>query len=355
MFRKKPIPETVLFPHWVHSTTPPPLAPEPDRADALIRDVTGGRIQKEAYPNHARVELTVSCHDCDAIPKVPNAGDVIEENGVRVQVMHNGLRIAEGSYLGSWTTEIIRRLKGHHEPQEELLFSEVLRHVAPGGVMAELGANWAWYSLWFHHAVPDAVNWMLEPNPHNLEAGKRNFALNGFTGHFLQAVSGQRSAAGKRFYCAEDGRVIHVRQLSVDDLLDSEGIARLDLLHADIQGAEYETLLGAERSVAAGRLRFVFLSTHHYAISGDPQAHQRCIAFLKAHGASILAEHSVSESFSGDGLIVASFDPADRAIALPPISRNLPRFSLWPEPEYDLAIAARRVGPFTRLRVRLGL
>jgi len=39
----------------------------------------------------------------------------------------------------------------------------------------------------------------------------------------------------------------------------------------------------------------------------------------------------VAESFSGDGLIVASFDDRDRWLRLPPISRAVPEFSglLW--------------------------
>ena len=39
-------------------------------------------------------------------------------------------------------------------------------------------------------------------------------------------------------------------------------------------------------------------------------------------GGVILAEHSVDESYSGDGLIVASFRASDREIRLPVLSRN---------------------------------
>lgn len=55
--------------------------------------------------NQARVEMTVRCRDCEAIPKVPEAGHVLMENDTRVQVMHNGLRVVADGYYGAWTTE----------------------------------------------------------------------------------------------------------------------------------------------------------------------------------------------------------------------------------------------------------
>ena len=36
---------------------------------------------------------TISCNDCDNIPKVLNAGEIVVENGIEYQVMHNGLKI----------------------------------------------------------------------------------------------------------------------------------------------------------------------------------------------------------------------------------------------------------------------
>jgi FkbM family methyltransferase len=69
---------------------------------------------------------------------------------------------------------------------------------------------------------------------------------------------------------------------------------------------------GMTRLLDEGRLRVLFLSTHGHAISGDHQTHEKCLAWLKAKGAHIIAEHSVAGSYSGDGLIVASFDSALR-------------------------------------------
>jgi hypothetical protein len=58
------------------------------------------------------------------------------------------------------TTEIVKRLWGHHEPQEEKVFHEVLKQIRPGGVMIELGAYWGYYSLWFHKNIVRATNYL---------------------------------------------------------------------------------------------------------------------------------------------------------------------------------------------------
>jgi hypothetical protein len=74
----------------------------------------------------------------------------------------------------------------------------------------------------------------------------------------------------------------------------------------------------------------MFISTHHESISGSPFTHSDCIDILKNLGAIILVEHEIHESFSGDGLIVSSFDPEDAKISLPSISRNTSDNSLFP-------------------------
>ena len=78
-----------------------------------------------------------------------------------------------------------------------------------------------------------------------------------------------------------------------------------------------------------GQLRFVFVSTHHHLISGSRTTHDDCVSLLTDLGAVILVDHSIAESFSGDGLIVASFKVEDSTLKLPEISRNSVQNSLF--------------------------
>jgi hypothetical protein len=99
--------------------------------------------------------------------------------------------------------------------------------------------------------------------------------------------------------------------MSLAQILDHAGVSRADILVSDIQGAETK-MLEAALTILADRVRFLVLSTHHESISGDSRTHQRCLQLIQQCGGHIIAEHSVDESFSGDGLIAASFEPADR-------------------------------------------
>jgi FkbM family methyltransferase len=209
--------------------------------------------------------------------------------------------------------------------------------------MLELGSFWAYYSLWFKKAVPDGTCFLIEPDPHYLEVGRRNFAINGMDGRFRNLSIGASSSPPKHFKCESDGIERPIPCVSVDDFLATEAIDRVDVLLADIQGAELEMLRGSTRSIENNRIRFALISTHHHSMSGDPLMHQRCRDFVLERGGTILAEHSVAESFSGDGLIAVSFDTTNCHLAPIPISYNRASHSLFREQEYDLQAAWTRI------------
>jgi FkbM family methyltransferase len=301
-----------------------------------------------------RIALTTAVRDTDVIAKVPDAGTVTERDGIRVQVMHNGVVVREGCYHGAWMTEIIRQLEGHHEPQEELAFHKVLERLTadtPSPTMIELGSFWAYYSLWAKHAIPATRVILVEPDLGNLEVGLQNMKLNRVEASAaLHAAIGSRHDASVSMIWESDGRRHKTRQVSVDGLIDELGIKQIDLLLCDVQGAEVDALRGAANALAAGRVRFLVISTHHHQITGDPLTHQRCVELLLDAGVHFIAEHSVSESCSGDGLIVVSTDRRDVDMrASVSIARS--RDTIFGELEWDLAKARRRSAQFTR-RVR---
>lgn len=240
-----------------------------------------------------RVATTSNGQDTAYIPKVENAGETLESReGVSIQIMHNGVKVLTDQYYGSFTSQIIRELKGHHEPQEEKVFYEVLQRIKANGTMLELGCYWSYYSLWFHKAIANAQNYMVEPSQSNLEIGQQNFALNQYDGIFEQAYIGD---------------TVELSQLppivTVDWLLEHFGIAELELLHSDIQGSEYAMLKGATHALTNKTIRFLFISTHSNLI------HYQCLNHLKRLDYHIIAQHTLPESFSVDGLIVASAKP----------------------------------------------
>jgi FkbM family methyltransferase len=285
-----------------------------------------------------RIAMTVSCKDADYIPKVKGAGGIKTIKGKKYQVMHNGLLVELGGYFDEWMATIITQLDGHHEPQEEKLFYEVVNRLPKGSSMIELGAYWAYYSLWFNRAVKDAQNYCCEPDPVNLALGKRNAKINELKNmEFIAAAAGKNDGEMISFTPQEGGRPdVTVPIRSIDGIVEEYGIEKLGLAHMDVQGAELSALEGALESIKSGKIRFLFVSTHHYTISGEILMHEKCLELIKNYGGHIVAEHAIHESFSGDGLIVASFSEEDKNWTVP-ISANRMQDGLFRPYNRDLA------------------
>ena len=174
--------------------------------------------------------------------------------------------------------------RGVHEPQEELVFEEVIRVLPENPVMLELGAYWSFYSLSLLSKRPNAACHMVEPDSRNLIAGLINFKLNERTGRFTQvAVSSHRSWWH--------------RTISVDSYCETWNLVHLDILHVDIQGYESAMLDGAQTMLSEGRVDHVFISTHSNSL------HHECRLKLENYGYVIRLSIDLDESYSFDGLL----------------------------------------------------
>lgn len=211
--------------------------------------------------------------------------------------MHNGVKVILGGYHGKWMEVIISSLKGHHEPQEEKVFYEVLKNIQGNPIMLELGSYWAYYSLWFKKCFPDGINYMIEPIECKLRLGKRNFELNQFSGKFIHGCIGE-NFMDKETFVDWDGTKMIMPKYSVDHIVEKYNIPFLNILHSDIQGAEWDMLLGCRECIKHGKIGYIFISTHG-------EMHEKCRDFINQHDLHIIAEHTIEESSSQDGLIVA--------------------------------------------------
>lgn len=299
-----------------------------------------------------RAAMTISCHDTDVIDKVKNAGKIVYDGKYKVQIMHNGLKVLAGGYYGDWMVDIIKKLHGHHEPQEELAFNEVIKRidVSEQNYMIELGSFWSYYSLWFAKENKNNHNICCEPDPNNIQVGKKNAEINKLKGiEFVQSAAGSRDGELVSIEMDSDrGTAIQVPIRSVDSLMEEYSWPKLDILHMDVQGSEADALEGAINTIKDGKLRFLFVSTHHHVFSGDPLTHKKCLDFIVQNGGRVVAQHSVQESFSGDGLIVASFNKKDCDVEVH-LSVNSSYESLFRPVEVDLAIMVEAYESLSRV------
>lgn len=259
-----------------------------------IHQMRALRSQKRADMDYwkPRIQEVMDCPDNVKIPRIPNAGKIL--NGF--QLMHNGLLVKVDGYYGFGMTELLKANKGCHEPQEELIFSEVIRRLPTNARMVECGSYWGFYSMWFARDVPGAMAWLIEPESENIAVGQANFAANDLQGHFTQAYVGDTSRQ------SNDPQTGDAPQICIDDFLALHGIESLNILHADIQGAEVDMLNGARDTLTNQKVDYIFISTH----GGD--LHEDCVQLLKSYRYRVEVSVGMNDTCSIDGLIVAVRD-----------------------------------------------
>lgn len=265
-----------------------------------------------------RVLTTVCCDDCCDLSRVADAGKVITQNDATdYQLMHNGIKILKDCYYGAWMTVIIELLKGHHEPQEEKAFNEILEYIPDNAVMLELGSYWGYYSMWFQQKISGAKNFLIEPDPKNIIIGQKNFKLNAMQGYFIQAMIGAYSSDLEAFIDWDHNKH-EIKQICIDDFANENNIPFIDILHSDIQGAEIDMLKGCQRLIAQRRIGYFVISTHR-------GVHQDCLKILEEANFDIILSITREESFSADGLIIAKL-PEINGPSYIDISRRTPQF-----------------------------
>ena len=155
---------------------------------------------------------------------------------------------------------------------------------------------------------------LVEPVAQKLAVGEEHFRLDHMSGTFIHAFVGRDSRADAEFQDGDGSRL------------------RLPMV-ADVQGAEFEMMLGAARALHARRIGYLFISAHGCE-------HHRCLKHLRGLGYEILASHTIVESFSGDGLIAAR-SPDRPGPGRVEISRRAT--PLWQSWRYRLACLGRRL------------
>jgi hypothetical protein len=216
------------------------------------------------------------------IKRIPTAGYLDKDNCI---ILHNGNRVPRdgpGAYYSSFSDILIIN-RGVHEPLEEYCFQqvmEVLNNESPS--MIELGSYWAHYSMWIKKIKPAARCFMVESDETNLLAGKENFKRNGIEGEFIKDFVGENA-------------------FSVDQFFTTHPIEKLDILHSDIQGYEYEMIKGARKSLQERRIDYIFISTH------SDELHSQLENEIKSLGYRLEVSSNFSRhTTSYDGFILAT-------------------------------------------------
>ncbi|HEX8830645.1 MAG TPA: FkbM family methyltransferase [Longimicrobium sp.] len=175
-----------------------------------------------------------------------------------------------GCWLGSYETRKRRAFEAH---------------LAPGGVVYDVGANVGFYTLVAATKVgPGGRVVAFEPLPENLRYLRGHVRMNGLeqvtvfdaaltdVDGVVRFQPGESRAMGR---IADEG--LPVRAMRLDGLVTSDTIPPPDVVKIDVEGAEAAVLRGA-REVLSTHAPTVFLATHGNAVHGE------CVKILREHG-----------------------------------------------------------------------
>lgn len=156
-------------------------------------------------------------------------------------------------------------LYGVHENVSACAFSALAR---PGAVVLDVGAHIGQFTLLAAKRVrPSGRVLSFEPNPPVRDRLERNVAVNGFANVAVRPEALSARPGPARIHLPDDesrsgdaslapgrasARSVSVECARLDDVLEEEGVDRVDLVKLDAEGLEHEVLEGGRGAVTGG-------------------------------------------------------------------------------------------------------
>lgn len=178
------------------------------------------------------------------------------------------LEFVPGEHLDVLLREL--ELHGSWEPA---ITAILRRHVPRDGVFVDVGANIGYYALLASAWVGDAGRVVaFEPLAETFARLLRHIEINGAKNIVPLRLACAASAGTRRMLSFADSGWSHlsiggtegeqVEATTVDDTVESLDLARVDVIKIDVEGADFDVLRGARRTLERFRPT-VLMETHH--------------------------------------------------------------------------------------------
>lgn len=206
----------------------------------------------------------------------------------------------------------------------------------------DIGANVGLYSLLAAATNPQATIHAFEPTTDLFDAFVENLRLNDFSNvvanklaigqasekSFLHRCTGSDGRnEGMNYICRESEAASDtpVEVVSLDNYCRANQIDLIDLLKLDIEGGEFEALLGAERLLAEKAIACIFVELTEWAANRSGHSTREIKRLLLNAGYQIrqlqndfsLKPVELESSHNGDNIIALAVQPALIASARP--------------------------------------
>jgi len=190
---------------------------------------------------------------------------------------------------------------GQYEPQETALIEALVK---PGQTFVDVGAHWGYFSLIASQRVGAAGRVIsIEADPRLYRTLSRNVRANALaqiepvhvaaaaeagvlrmSGYSEQEENWGVSRLLGSAHRGDSPNVFDVPTASIDALLDRRGIATVDVLKMDIEGAEALALRGMEAGLRAGRYRMMVIELHPAALPDFGTSVALLVDFISSFG-----------------------------------------------------------------------
>jgi FkbM family methyltransferase len=200
-------------------------------------------------------------------------------------------------YPGNETSRSVF-VTGRYEPNEFCLLQRILK---PGMTFVDAGANMGLYSVFAGRRVgPRGVVLAIEPSAREFDILQQNAKLNGLTRIRTIRVALSDSASELELSVAPLGKSGHntlgafgydtpldhrerVQSVKLDDLIHNEGLARMDVIKMDIEGAELAALRGAAETLRQFK-PILLIEVSDRALQHQEATSADVLALLEQHG-----------------------------------------------------------------------
>ena len=157
------------------------------------------------------------------------------------------------------------------EDQEMTVFR---RLVAPGMTVFDIGANIGLYTLYASaKCAPGGQVHAFEPTPQTFAWLVENIEFNGLENVHANQLALSNSPGLSSFWLSEDcdcnsflpsaGQHIDVHTVTLDDYVESERIASVDLIKLDVEGAEPLVIRGGKRLFSSEQAPLLMIEINH--------------------------------------------------------------------------------------------
>ena len=157
--------------------------------------------------------------------------------------------------------------------------------------MIELGSNVAYYSVLFKQILGSSktTNILVEPDKLMFEYSKESFNYHNLEGIFINKGIGNKHVT--------NNQALNCETITLEEVLKSNNLVEIDILHCDIDGSELLLLKENELFFKNKKAKYIFLSTH------GSDTHKSCKIKLEECGYSVLIEEE-KNIVGGDSLLI---------------------------------------------------